>query len=39
MNDLISESDLEKVTGYKSQLKQCQVLTEDGIFFMNLVQF
>ena len=35
MNDqLMNEAEVERVTGYKSQLKQCQVLTEHGIFFM-----
>tara|TARA_B110000261_G_scaffold93435_1_gene105978 strand:+ start:43 stop:285 length:243 start_codon:yes stop_codon:yes gene_type:complete len=34
MNDLMSESDLEKVTGYKAQAKQCKLLTEHGIFFV-----
>ena len=34
MNDLMSEQELEKVTGYKAQAKQCKVLTDHGIFFM-----
>ena len=34
MNDLMNEQELEKVTGYKAQAKQCKVLTEHGIFFV-----
>ena len=34
MNDLMSEQELEKVTGYKAQAKQCKLLTEHGIFFV-----
>jgi len=34
MNDLMSEQELQKVTGYKAQSKQCEVLTEHGIFFV-----
>tara|TARA_R100000935_G_C2698088_1_gene109181 strand:- start:33 stop:254 length:222 start_codon:yes stop_codon:yes gene_type:complete len=34
MNDLMSEQELEKVTGYKAQAKQCKVLTAHGIFFV-----
>ena len=30
----MSEQELQKVTGYKAQSKQCEVLTEHGIFFV-----
>lgn len=32
--DLISESDIEMLTGYKIPSKQCESLREAGIFFI-----
>ncbi|MCW0316220.1 hypothetical protein NB724_001371 [Pantoea ananatis] len=33
-NDIISDDEIEQLTGYKIPSKQCQCLKEAGIFFM-----
>ncbi|HBC1013542.1 TPA: DUF4224 domain-containing protein [Escherichia coli] len=33
-DDIISDSDIEKLTGYKIPSKQCDVLRNAGIFFI-----
>lgn len=32
--DIISDSDIERITGYKSASKQCEALRTAGIFFI-----
>ena len=34
VNDIISDADIEKLTGYKIPSKQCQCLKQAGIFFL-----
>ena len=33
-NDIISDADIEKLTGYKIPSRQCEVLRDAGIFFI-----
>ncbi|WP_210517351.1 DUF4224 domain-containing protein [Pantoea ananatis] len=33
-NEIISDADIEQLTGYKTPSKQCQCLKNAGIFFM-----
>lgn len=33
-NDIISDADIEKLTGYKIPSKQCESLRDAGIFFI-----
>ena len=33
-NDIISDNDIEKLTGYKIPSKQCESLRDAGIFFI-----
>lgn len=33
-NDIISDADIEKITGYKIPSKQCLCLRQAGIFFV-----
>ncbi|MDO6406296.1 DUF4224 domain-containing protein [Pantoea phytobeneficialis] len=33
-NDIISDADIEQITGYKIPSKQCQCLKQAGVFFV-----
>ncbi|AVJ20036.1 hypothetical protein CLM71_08550 [Serratia sp. MYb239] len=33
-NEIISEADIERITGYKIASKQCEALKTSGIFFI-----
>jgi hypothetical protein len=34
MNELMSEAEVAQITGYDMLSKQCQVLTDHGVFFV-----